>query len=307
MIAILTALAPLFIITGMGYALASMKFGGPDMWQAIDHITFYLLFPALLAKTLMRADLGSVPAGNFLLVSLGSVTIMGAVLLTAYLVFEKPISGPAFTSVFQGAVRFQSTIAVAISAALFGESGLTFAALAVATLVPAVQLYTVAVLLIFGEGNGGVSAWPILRRVALNPFTLACLLGFILNRTGVPDFVYDTFSILGAASIGLTLLSVGAGLEVSSARAARHIVAASLTVRLLFMPLLVLGLSWLVGLNGLARTIAVIAAAVPTAPTAYTMARKMGGDAELMAQIITFQSAGAAFTLPLFIYLSQNT
>jgi predicted permease len=35
------------------------------------------------------------------------------------------------------------------------------------------------------------------------------------------------------------------------------------------------------------------------------MARKMGGDAELMAQIITFQSVAAALTLPLFIYLSQ--
>ena len=124
MIAILTALAPLFIITAIGYGLASKKFGGPDLWQAVDHLTFYLLFPALLAKTLMRADLGSVPAGDSLLVSLGSVTIMGAVLLTAYLVFEKPISGPAFTSVFQGAVRFQSTIAVAISAALLANAGL---------------------------------------------------------------------------------------------------------------------------------------------------------------------------------------
>ena len=59
MIAILSALAPLFLITAIGYALASLKFGGDEMWHALDHITFYLFFPALLVKTLMRADLGS--------------------------------------------------------------------------------------------------------------------------------------------------------------------------------------------------------------------------------------------------------
>jgi malonate transporter len=305
MIAILTALAPLFLIGAIGYGLASVKFGGSEMWHALDHITFYVLFPALLAKTLMRADLGHVTTGDFVLVSIGSVTIMGGALLATYLVLEKPVSGPVFTSFFQGALRFQSTIAVAISSALFGESGLTFAALSVASLVPTVQLYTVLMLLIFGQGSGEVQLWTVLGRLALNPFPLACLLGLILNATGVPDFVYETFSIVGAASIALTLMAVGAGLNLKTVGGVRGMVAASIIIRLVFMPLLVFGLSWIVGMSGLARTIAVIAAAVPAPATAYTMARKMGGDAELMAQIITFQSLVAVVTLPLFIYWSN--
>jgi predicted permease len=305
MIAILTALAPIFIITALGYVLVQIKAAGPDVWHALDHITFYVLFPALLAKTLVRADLGSVPAQDFILVAIGSVTIAAAALIGMYLIFRRPIPGPAFTSFFQGAIRFQSTICVAISAALFGEPGLTFAALAVACMIPTIQLYTVLVLLIFGAGNHA-KLLPILQRLALNPLALGCLVGFILNRTGLPDFAYDTLNLLGSASIGLTLLSVGAGLNLTGIGAARGIVALSLVVRLLFMPILVFAMSSLVGLSGLARTIAVITAAVPTAPTAYTMARKMGGDAELMAQIITFQSVAAALTLPLFIYLSQG-
>jgi hypothetical protein len=39
MIAILSALATLFLITALGYALAAMKFGGGEMWHALDHIT----------------------------------------------------------------------------------------------------------------------------------------------------------------------------------------------------------------------------------------------------------------------------
>jgi predicted permease len=305
MVTILTALAPLFIISALGYVLAAMKFGGEEMWHALDHITFYILFPALLAKTLMRADLGSVPASDFVAVSIGSITIMAAAIITAYLVLRRPIPGPTFTSFFQGVLRFQSTIAVAISAALFGEKGLTFAALSVASLVPIVQLYTVLVLLIFGRGNEGVQLLPILKRLALNPLTLACLLGLILNVTGVPDFVYETFSILGTASIALTLLAAGAGLNLA-AGASQRLVAFNMAIRLIGMPVLVLFLCWIAGLSGLARTVTVISASVPTAATAYTMARKMGGDAELMAQLVTFQSVASAITLPLFIYIAQH-
>jgi hypothetical protein len=64
------------------------------------------------------------------------------------------------------------------------------------------------------------------------------------------------------------------------------------------MPRLVFGLCWLADLSGLARTVAVIAAAVPTAATAY-------GDTELMAQIILFQSLASMAPLPLFIWLAQ--
>ena len=83
MIAILSPLAPLFLITAIGYALAAMKFGGGEMWHSLDHMTFYVFFPALLVKTLMRADLGSVPARGLVFVSFGSVTIVSGALLAA--------------------------------------------------------------------------------------------------------------------------------------------------------------------------------------------------------------------------------
>ena len=220
MIAILTALAPLFLYLGdrlrAGAREIRRRGGCGTRWITS---TFYVLFPALLAKTLMRADLGSVPALDFVAVSIGSITIMAGAVVATYLATSRPLPGPTFTSFFQGAIRWQSTVAVAISAALFGERGLTFAALSVASLIPVVQLYTVLVLLIFGRGNEGIRLLPMVQRLALNPLALACLLGLVLNATGVPDFVYQTFSLLEIASIALTLLAVGAGLNLGSAHA----------------------------------------------------------------------------------------
>jgi malonate transporter and related proteins len=307
MSAILSALAPLFLIIGLGHALARMNFGGAQLWPALDHVTFYVFFPALLVKTLMRADLANVPAAGFFVVTAGSVTIMSGALLASYLALGRPLSGPSFTSFFQGAIRFQNIIVVAVSAALYGDRGLTFAALSVACIVPAVQFYIVLVLLIFGKGNGDVRPLPILKRLATNPQSLACALGFALNATGFPAFIYDAISVLGAAAIALTLLSVGAGLNLADAHAARKLVAANMALRLIGMPLVVFALCWLTGLTGVGRTVAVIAAAVPTSATSYTLARMMGGDAELMAQIITFQSIASLATLPLFIWLAQSS
>ena len=69
------------------------------------------------------------------------------------------------------------------------------------------------------------------------------------------------------------------------------------------MPLFVGAYSALLGVTGTARGVAILAAAVPTASAAYILARRMGGDARLMAEIVTLQTVAAVATLPLFLWL----
>lgn len=61
---------------------------------------------------------------------------------------------------------------------------------------------------------------------------------------------------------------------------------------------------WLFGIEGIARTVAVIAGAVPTAASSFILARQMGGDAPLMANLITVQVLLAVFSLPLMMWLA---
>jgi predicted permease len=302
MIAILTALLPVFAITAIGHLLVRARAVSDEAWHGLDQLNYLLLFPALLLKTLARADLTHVPAASFVIVVVGSVTIMAGMFLAWHLT-RHAVSGPQFTSLFQGGIRFQSIIVVALSAALFGQPGVTFAALALAAVIPFAQLYTTLVLIVFGHTASATTMREVAGKLVTNPFTLACAVGLLLNATGLPDFAYDTLSILGSASIGLSLLTVGAGLRFDNVRAVGALVAGNVAVRLVGMPLIVIALSSLTSLSGLGRTVALIAAGVPTAATAYTLARKLGGDAPLMAQIITAQTVGAAITLPVLIYL----
>jgi predicted permease len=146
----------------------------------------------------------------------------------------------------------------------------------------------------------------VARKIFSNPLIIACLTGLLLNYVGVPDTLFDTIEIIGAGGLGLALLAVGASMQFGHAARHKALIFIGVTTRLVGMPCIVILMSWLLGLEGLPRTVAIIAGAVPTAASAYVMARKMGGNAELMSSIVTFQIIVAFFTLPLFIYIADH-
>ena len=74
-------------------------------------------------------------------------------------------------------------------------------------------------------------------------------------------------------------------------------------VRLLGLPALAIGFGLAFGLSGMALTIAVICAATPTATSSYILARELGGDAPLAANLIAVQTVLAMLTLPLLYLL----
>ena len=146
----------------------------------------------------------------------------------------------------------------------------------------------------------------MLTKIATNPLIIACCAGLLFNYFGIPNIIFDTVDIIGSGGLGLALLAVGAGLKLDQAAQHKMLLTIGVLTRLIGMPVIVIAMSWLVGLDGVARTVAIIAGAVPTASSAYVMARKMGGNAELMSSIVTFQVIVAFFTLPLFVYIADQ-
>ena len=65
-------------------------------------------------------------------------------------------------------------------------------------------------------------------------------------------------------------------------------------LKLILMPVLAIGLALGFGLSGANLVIVAACSAVPASSSGYVMARQMGGDAPLVAQIITLQTILAA-------------
>ena len=66
------------------------------------------------------------------------------------------------------------------------------------------------------------------------------------------------------------------------------------------------GVCILLEVNAETAKMAIIFGALPTATSGYILAKQMGGNADAMAQIISFQTILAAFTLPIFLAIAQN-
>ena len=308
MLATLNAITPIFLIIAIGYLLYRTRIVGEEVWSAIEHICFYLLLPFLIIRTLSRANLGSVPIVDFVLVLIVAIIGMSFLLILIHTLLRNryPDSGPTFTSLFQGITRFHGFVALATIGPLYGDEGVTLAALALAIMVPMLNMLSVVVLSLYGSAANNPEFKAVFMRVLKNPLIIACATGLALNWTGVPDVIFDTIIIIGNGGLGLALLAVGAGLRIGQAADQKLLIAIGVFTRLIGMPLMIIGMAWLVGLEGLPRTVAIIAGAVPTAASSYVMARKMGGNAELMSNIMTFQVIAAIVTLPVFIYIAEH-
>ncbi len=262
-----------------------------------------MLFPALLVVNLARAPLGGQPLAQLALALTGAVLLMSLLLLVARRWLG--LSAPGFTSLFQGGIRFNTYLGIAVAVALWGAPGLTLAAITAAILIPFINVLCVTVLTRWGA-HGRRTGWlPTLWGIARNPLVLACVSGAVINLAGLglPGPVAGVLDILGRAALPLGLLAVGAGLNIRALRASGAAVLASCVVKLVAMPALMWSTCALVGLPPLSTAVAVLFAALPGATSAYILARQLGGDHEMMAAMITLQTALSAVSLPVVLLL----
>ncbi|MFQ5783851.1 MAG: AEC family transporter [Alphaproteobacteria bacterium] len=301
MSAILEALAPVAAIVALGWVLRHHAILDDGFWAPAETLTYYLLLPALFAGSLGRAHLAGLAAPPMALAIAGGLVLGAGVMLA--LRRGLGVDGPAFSSLFQGSIRPNSYIGIAVAFALYGGVGLALSAIAVATYVPLVNVLSVAVL----SRHATRSDWgTVVRALVRNPLIIACLAGLVLNLSGFDSLpgLDAALDILGRAALALGLLCVGGALTFGGLHKAGRGLAAVCAVKLLLVPLATAAACRLLGVGGASATVAVLFTALPSATSAYILARQMGGDAPLMAQVIAATHLAAAFTLPFVLLIA---
>ncbi len=300
---VVAALAPVFLLIVVGFGLRRSLMRLDTQWHGLERLTYYVLFPALLVQSLVKADLSKVPVAG-----VGGALFIAALLMSLLCLALRPllarsgVDGPAFTSVFQGATRWQTYVALSVSRSLFGPSGLAVASVAMIAIIPMVNVFSVAVLAHYASPTRR-SAGEIVATIVRNPLIWACLVGLALNvlHVPLPKLWHDAADALGQASLPIGLLVTGAGLHFEGLRRAGAAAALGVALKLVLMPVLAIGLAGWFGVTGPNLVVVAICASVPTSPSAYVLAKQMSGDAPLLAQIISLQTVLAAVTMPLAI------
>lgn len=300
----IVALAPVFLTILLGVLLGKTGLIKPEHWVGVDQLAFYVLFPAIIAKSMITADFGDLPVFRMAAVMVSGMVTMQVLMF----LFKKPmqavlkIDTPAWTSVFQGAGRWHTFLGLAIMPALFGAPGLALAAVAAAAITPTSNIASIIVMSVYNSGPRP-SALSIAKTMAGNPFILAIVIGLLIKVSGlpIPAAVLGVLKLTGDGALGVALLSVGAALRFGQIRGAIRPITAAVVLKMAIVPLFMAFYCMVFDVTGLPRTVAILAGSVPTAAVSFIFARKMGGDAELMANIITIQIIVAAFTWPLIL------
>jgi hypothetical protein len=304
MTAVFASLIPVFLVIACGWLARATGFVEERHWPGMERVTYVIFFPALVIDTLARADLASVPV-----LGVGGALSCAILLMAGLLLaLRRPlqtmltVDGPSFTSLFQGATRWNTFVALALAGSLHGGRGVALMAVAIAAMVPLLNVLAIYVFVRFA-GGPRQSAGQILKTFVTNPFIWSCAVGLALNPV-VPYLPKPSLAfveITGRAALSAGLLIVGAGLDIRSLAKPGPVHILAIVLKLVAMPIVAVALARAFGVEGSDIAIAVIAASVPTASAAYVLARQLGGNAPLMAEILTLQTLLAMLTMPVMI------
>ena len=288
-------LFPDFSLIVIGYLLCRHTALNRPVWQAVEGLVYYFLFPVLLFQSIVRTPLDLQAASGLMGAGL-ALGITGIAL--AYALPHVPLLGRWIdrrdhAASAQVAFRFNSFIGLALAERLLGAQGLQLIAVLIGVCVP-----------LFNVG----AVWPMTRHaqrgfmgeIVRNPLIIATASGLVANLLGfsIPEFLAPTVTRIGAASIALGLMAAGAGMQFQSLARGKLLGASVLTIRHLLSPVIAWLLARAFRLGAAETTILLTFAALPTASSCYVLAARMGYNGHYVAGLVTLSTALGVASLP---------
>ena len=288
-------LFPDFSLIVIGYLLCRHTALNRPVWQAVEGLVYYFLFPVLLFQSIVRTPLDLQAASGLMGAGL-ALGITGIAL--AYALPHVPLLGRWIdrrdhAASAQVAFRFNSFIGLALAERLAGAQGLQLIAVLIGVCVP-----------LFNVG----AVWPMTRHaqrgfmgeIVRNPLIIATASGLVANLLGfsIPEFLAPTVTRIGAASIALGLMAAGAGMQFQSLARGKLLGASVLTIRHLLSPVIAWLLARAFRLGAAETTILLTFAALPTASSCYVLAARMGYNGPYVAGLVTLSTALGVASLP---------
>lgn len=296
-------LFPDFSLILCGYAVCRYTALNRTVWQQVESLVYFFLFPVLLFHSIVKSPLDLGAASSLIAAGL-TMGVLGITL--AYALPFLPWIGPHIdrrdhAASAQVAFRFNSFIGLALAERLAGAQGLQLIAVLIGVCVP-----------LFNVG----AVWPMarhaqrgfLRELVRNPLIIATASGLAANLVGfsIPVWLEPTVTRIGAASLALGLMAAGAGMQFGPLANARTLAVAVLSIRHVLLPLIALGLSRAFGLSPVQTTVLLAFSALPTASSAYVLAARMGYNGAYVAGLVTLSTLLGMLSLPFALGLLRG-
>jgi predicted permease len=300
--AVLSAIIPIVAILILGKAVDKAGWVSVEGWLGLERTTYFVLFPALIISKLAVADFQGVDWRMPIALISAQVLIAGS-----SIAFGKLLNQPGERiGVFvQSGVRWNTFIALALAQDLLGDSGVAMIAAAAAVMVPTSNLLSIAALSRFSDGSVGIGKLAL--DVILNPLIIASIVGLSINVAGITlaAGLMSFMDILSDGAVAIGLLATGAYVQLRNPSSSVPLVLGWSTFRLFGLPLLAGGIALALGVTPEIFLVILIATAVPTASNGAILARNLGGDATLAANLIAVQTILAIVSVMAIFFVAK--
>lgn len=293
--ALLSIVVPILLVAAVAYGLA--KRGFVTEQRPLARLSLYFFSPALAFESLARSSVNAAELVSILAFALLMAVLVGALSLglTRVLKFDRLL-----TSAFLLSILFVNAgnYGIPFNQFAFGEEGVARAAIyfvANSVLANTLAVYIASA----GHSDMRKSLVAVLKM----PLAYAALLGLLFNSMNwtLPQPIMSALDLAAAAALPVMLVNLG--LELARAKLEDYDwrVFLATGIKLLVTPLVAIGLAAVLGLKGLANSVSIIEASMPTAVMASLIATEFQARSDFVTSVIFISTVGSTITLTLLL------
>lgn len=301
---------PLFVYMFIGIAARKAGLLDEQTCSSMNAFNFKVLFAVNMFRNVFTArDSFSADSFGYLVVSVGYTLLVFIVFYFTVPLFWR--EKPRASSVIQGCYRGNSMLfAIPVVETLCGIENSAIASMCVSIVVP---VYNVLAVVLFETMRGNkIEVGPLIKGIFRNPLIIGAIVGGFtaamssLIGFDIPNVVMTPVSVLSSMNSPLSLILLGAGLNLGSIRKDLKDLAFVSFMKLIAVPAGVAAVCSALRYSGVPFISLFSIFCVPTAVSSYPMAEQMGGDGLFSAEVIAFTSLFSLFTIFVWVICFQT-
>lgn len=299
------AVFPMFCYMALGKLISKLGFLRYDEFRRVNLVIFEFFIPCMLFSSIYRSDFRAAMDVQLLCRVLALVLL---VFVLAWLIVPRFVKRREDASVvIQGVYRSNYVLfGMLLAGNIYPNEDLGMIAAMAAFVVP---LYNILAVILFESFRGGrVTAAVLITKILHNKLVLAGALGTFFALTGLrlPALVADVVADVGDVALLMALVCMGGMLSFSSALHHWRLLVASLSARLVLVPLVAVTVFAALGYRDLALVAVLAISGAPNAVAGAPMADAMGANGQLAGEIVAASSAVSIVTIFIFVFVMRN-
>lgn len=296
----ITIVLPNLFLMGLGFFMKRRGEASQAFIDQASSFVFNYCLPALLFFSVVDSEVDY--AKQVVLIAAG-IIVTFILFISSELYAKRFISAPADQGVFvQGIFRSNmAIIGLATVANAYGNIGLSIGAVYMG--IVTILFNVLAVITLSRVSKSVDDTWVsrsgmIVKKLLTNPLILALLAAFAYKALPLPPLtgvIHTTGDLLAAVALPLALICAGASIDLKSMLHPSGLSMQASIGRIIIAPILAIAVGLGFGLTGVHMGVLFLMVASPTAAASYVMAKAMGGNDVLAANILAFTTVVGLF------------